>query len=93
MPDYVYDGEGMRIDAVLADRTAAKGGLEDGDIVLGIGDIEVKDIYSYMEGLAKFKKGDKTKIVVKRGKEMITKEALHITELAKILQRIIRSQT
>lgn len=76
MPDYVYGGEGMRIDAVLADRTAAKGGLEDGDIVLKIGDLEVKDIYSYMEGLSKYKKGDRAKVVVKRGEKMVTKEVV-----------------
>ncbi|MEM9824596.1 MAG: PDZ domain-containing protein, partial [Bacteroidota bacterium] len=74
MPDYVYSGKGMRIDAVLAGRTAAKGGLQDGDIVVKIGDLKVTDIYSYMEGLAKFKKGDKTQVVVKRGSELVTHE-------------------
>lgn len=73
MPDYVYTGEGMRIDAVLDGRVAAKGGLENGDIVVKIGDTEVKDIYGYMEGLAKYKVGDKAKVVVKRGEELVEK--------------------
>ncbi|MEM8907429.1 MAG: PDZ domain-containing protein, partial [Bacteroidota bacterium] len=76
MPDYVYSGEGMRIDAVLADRTAAKAGLENGDVVIQIGDVKVTDIYSYMEGLGKYKKGDKAKVVVKRGSEQVTKEVV-----------------
>lgn len=74
MPDYVYDGEGMRIDAVMDDRPAKKAGLEKGDVVLKIGDIEVKTIYDYMEGLSKFKKGEKAKVKVKRGDQVLEKE-------------------
>jgi len=74
MPDYVYEGEGMRIDAVLDDRPAKKAGLEKGDIVLKIGEIEVKTIYDYMEGLSKFNKGDKAKVKVKRKDKVIERE-------------------
>lgn len=69
MPDYVHDGKGMRVDAVLEDRPAAKAGLQDGDIIIGIGEKEVTDIYSYMEGLSQFKAGDKTRVRVQRGTE------------------------
>ncbi len=74
MPDYVYNGEGMRVDGVLDGRPAAAAGLEKGDIIIKLGDIEVKDIYSYMEGLGKFKKGETTKVVFKRGEKMMEKE-------------------
>lgn len=74
MPDYVFDGEGMRIDAVMDDRPAKKAGLEKGDIVLQIGDVQVKTIYDYMDGLAKFKKGDKAMVKVQRKEEVIEKE-------------------
>lgn len=74
MPDYVFDGEGMRIDAVLDDRPAKKAGLEKGDVVIQIGDIQVKTIYDYMDGLAKFKKGDKAKVKVKRKDEIVERE-------------------
>lgn len=73
MPDYVYTGEGMRIDAVLDGRVAAKAGLENGDIVIKIGDTEVKDIYGYMKGLSNYKAGDKAKVVVKRGEKTVEK--------------------
>lgn len=69
MPDYVHSGTGMRIDAVLDDKPAAKAGIKDGDVVIKIGDLEVKDIYGYMEGLAKYKTGDKAMVKVKRGDE------------------------
>lgn len=74
MPDYVYQGEGMRIDGVIDGRPGANAGLENGDVIIKIGDTEVKDVYGYMEGLSKFKAGDKTKVVVKRGEEVMEKE-------------------
>lgn len=74
MPDYVYDGEGMRIDAVMDDRPAKKAGLEGGDVIIKIGDLEVKTIYDYMEGLSKFSKGDSTEVKVKRGKKTIKRK-------------------
>ena len=74
MPDYVNTEEGMRIDAVIEGRVGHKAGLKDGDIVVKIGDMEVKDIYDYMDGLAKFKPGDKTIIVVKREGKMVEKK-------------------
>jgi len=71
MPDYVYTGEGLRVDDVISGRTAEKAGLQRGDIIIEIGDTKVTDIYSYMEGLAKFKAGDKTTVVAKRGEDLI----------------------
>ena len=73
MPDYVYDGEGMRIDAVMDDRPAKAAGLEGGDIIIQIGDVQVKTIYDYMEGLSKFSKGQSTEVKVKRGKKTLKK--------------------
>lgn len=74
MPDYVYDGEGMRIDAVIDGKPAEKAGLEPGDVVIRIGDVDVKDIYDYMEGLSKFNKGDKTIVKVKRKESVVEKQ-------------------
>ncbi len=74
MPDYVFGGPGMRIDGVLEDRPAKKAGLKKGDVVIKIGEVDVEDIYGYMEGLAKFNKGDKATVVVKRGDKLVEKE-------------------
>lgn len=71
VPDYLFDGEGMRISGVKEGRTAANAGLQEGDIVTKMGDIEVVDMMSYMKGLAAFKEGDKTTVVILRdGKEL-----------------------
>ncbi len=74
MPDYVYSGEGMRVDGVLDGRPAAAAGLERGDVIIKLGDLEVKDIYTYMDGLSKFKKGETAKVVFKRGDKTMEKE-------------------
>jgi len=71
MPDYVYTGEGLKIDGVQSDRPAEKAGILRGDILIHMGDIEIKDIYKYMEALSKHQKGDTTKVKVKRGKEIL----------------------
>jgi Zn-dependent M28 family amino/carboxypeptidase len=74
MPDYVFQGEGMKIDGVMDGRPAAKAGIKDGDIVIELGGKKVKDIYAYMEALAQFEAGDKTQVVVKRGEEELEME-------------------
>ena len=74
MPDYAYTGAGMRIDAVIDGRPGAKAGLENGDVVIQIGDFEVKDIYGYMEGLSQHKKGDKTDVTVLRKGKKVTRK-------------------
>jgi len=74
LPDYAHADKGMRIDAVLDGRPAAEGGLEDGDVVIKIGDHDVEDIYGYMEALSKFEKGESTDVMVKRGKKKVTKK-------------------
>ncbi|MCE3227078.1 MAG: peptidase [Bacteroidetes bacterium] len=69
MPDYTFDGEGMRVDGVTDGKPASKAGMEKGDIVKKLGDMPVKDVMEYMKVLSKFKKGDTTTVEVLRGKE------------------------
>lgn len=71
IPDYMFDGKGMRVDGVSEDKPAIKAGIQKGDIVVKLGDKDVTDMMSYMKALAVFKKGDKTTVVVTRkGKEV-----------------------
>ncbi|MEO6820554.1 MAG: M28 family peptidase [Ginsengibacter sp.] len=67
MPDYTYSGSGLHIDGIIEGRVADKAGMKTGDVVIEIGDFKVIDINSYMTALSKFKKGDNTKVLVKRG--------------------------
>lgn len=74
IPDYMYDGKGMLISGVKEGRAADKAGIINGDIVIKMGDVEVRDMMAYMEALGKFKKGDKVKVIVKRGEEKVEVE-------------------
>jgi hypothetical protein len=71
MPDYMYNGPGLRIDGTKEGRPGSKAGLQKGDIILSIGEFAVGDIYEYMEALGKFEKGQSTKMKVKRGEKEI----------------------
>jgi S1-C subfamily serine protease len=66
MPDYTWDGEGVRADGVTDGKPAAKAGLQKGDVIVGLGDLPVKNIQEYMKALSFFKKGDSTSVKIKR---------------------------
>lgn len=66
MPDYVFDGQGMKADQIIKGGPADKAGLIDGDIIIGIADFKVNDVYDYMEALSNFNEGDSTVIYVVR---------------------------
>jgi len=74
IPDYMFDGKGMMISGIREGRPAEKAGLKNGDIVIKMGPVDVIDMMSYMKALGQFKKGDKTKVTVKRGEEKIEVE-------------------
>lgn len=73
IPDYLFDGEGMRIDGISEDKPAQKAGLLKGDIVIKLGDSTVTNMMTYMRALSVFEKGNTTKVVVKRGNEEVEK--------------------
>ncbi|WP_420806053.1 M28 family peptidase [Lacinutrix himadriensis] len=74
IPDYLYDGKGMRIDGISEDKPAQKAGLQRGDVVVKLGEIEVIDMTTYMIGLSKFEEGDTTKVIVERDGKTVEAE-------------------
>lgn len=71
VPDYMFDGEGMRIDGVTEGKPASNAGIKTGDIVKKMGSIDITDMMSYMTALSKFKKGETTIVLVEREKEIV----------------------
>ena len=69
IPDYLFDGVGMRIDGVSEDRPAHTAGIIGGDIVVQMDDHIVTDMNTYMEGLAMWEKGDSAMVTVVRNGE------------------------
>ena len=74
IPDYLFDGEGMRIDGVTENRPAQIAGLLKGDIVIKIGEYEVKNMMGYMKALSKFEKGNTTTVSVTREGDTMRKK-------------------
>lgn len=72
MPDYTFSGSGVRVDGVSEGKIAQKAGIKTGDVVVQLGDHQFTDVQTYMETLAKFKKGDATRVKVKRGTEELS---------------------
>jgi hypothetical protein len=69
MPDYTFSGNGVKVDGVSEGRAAQKAGLKAGDVVTKLGEFNVSSVEAYMQALSKFKKGDATKVKVKRGND------------------------
>ena len=74
VPDYLFDGEGMRIDGVTENRPAQIAGLLKGDVVIKIGEYDVKDMMGYMKALSKFEKGNTTTVSIDRKGNKIIKK-------------------
>jgi hypothetical protein len=74
MPDYLYRGEGLKIDGVKSDRVADHAQLKRGDIVTKIGNIEVKSMNDYMTVLNTYNPGDTVELTYLRDNKKHTVE-------------------
>ncbi len=72
MPDYAFEGPGVKIDGVTDDRPAAKAGMQQGDVLIEMDGNPVNNMKDYMAELGKRNKGDTIPVKVKRGNEVIT---------------------
>lgn len=72
VPNYAYDGEGMKVDDVNPGGPAEKGGMQKGDVIIRFGGKPIRNIYDYTYALGEFKPGDRVEVIVKRGAEEVT---------------------
>lgn len=72
MPDYLFDGKGVKVDGTTLGKPAAVAGIKRGDVIIKLGTNEVADMKAYMKALQQFKKGDLTTVVILRdGTELV----------------------
>jgi hypothetical protein len=71
MPDYTFEGPGLRLDGVSEGKPAKKAGLMRGDIILKMDQTEILNMKTYMGMLSKYNKGEKVQLEVKRGETRI----------------------
>ena len=66
LPDYGFEGVGMRITGTNPGQPAQNAGLQSGDITVALGDTPLEDIYGYMGALNTLEVGQKTTITIIR---------------------------
>ena len=71
IPEYGFEGPGVKLSGARGGSPADKAGLKAGDIVLRFGDRDIRNIYDYMYALGDHKAGDVVKLLVKRGASTI----------------------
>lgn len=72
MPDYLYEGKGVRVDGVTEGKPAQKAGIQRGDVIIQLGELQTNDMTAYMKALAAFKKGESTRAVIQRNNKEMT---------------------
>lgn len=72
VPDYGFTGVGLKLTDVSAGGAAAAAGLKGGDILVKIGDSDVRGIETYMLALGRFKPGDSVEIIYLRDEQRQT---------------------
>ena len=72
MPDYTFEGTGLRLDGVSAGKPADLAGLKKGDVIIRMGDLPIQSVKDYMECLGKYNKGDSTTLeIIRENKNMV----------------------
>jgi hypothetical protein len=71
MPDYSFEGKGVKVDGVTEGKPAQKAGVAAGDVLIQLGEIRVSNMQEYMKALSSFKKGDETTLQLQRNNEVV----------------------
>jgi hypothetical protein len=66
MPSYVSNEKGLAIDGVIDGKPAQRALLKKGDIIIQIEDLQINDIYDYMDALANYDVGDEVTVKIIR---------------------------
>lgn len=68
--------DGVFIAGVIPQSGADESGIEPGDVVLSVGDIEVSNIPGLQEQIGKYSPGDKVPLLIRRGNQIVSKDVL-----------------
>ncbi len=74
LPDFTYDGEGVRVKQLAAGSPGALAGLRPGDVITGFGGVPVKDLQAYTVELIKYDPGDRVEVTIDRNGEALVLE-------------------
>ena len=74
IPDYLYDGKGMKIDGLRDDRPAKNAGLEKGDVVIKMDTLNIESMNDYMDALGIFEPKQTIEVIVVRNNKKRTQQ-------------------
>ncbi|MCL4721195.1 MAG: M20/M25/M40 family metallo-hydrolase, partial [Gammaproteobacteria bacterium] len=63
IPDFAFQGAGLRLEGVVPDSPAAKAGMKPGDVITRMGGAEVRDLGTFNAELRKYQPGDRVPIL------------------------------
>jgi hypothetical protein len=72
VPDFTFEGEGFAIIGTKEGSPAEKAGLAQGDVIIRMGGVDVRNIYDFMGVLSDHKPGDVIDVEVRRGSEELS---------------------
>ena len=72
IPDYSFEGPGVRCTGVSPGSPAEKAGMKGGDVVVRFDGKEIRNVYDYTYALGDKEPGDRVAVVVKRGGAEVT---------------------
>lgn len=78
VPDFSWQGEGVRVDDVLPDSPAQQAQLQQGDILIRLAGQPITDLKSYANILRVLKTGEKIELQLRRGKDIKTIEIVPV---------------
>lgn len=70
MPDYSFEGKGLKVDGVTEGKPAQKAGVVSGDVLIQLGEIKISNMQDYMKALGSFKKGEEAILQLMRNNEV-----------------------
>ncbi len=75
LPDFTYEGEGVRIESVREGSPAGRAGLRAGDLIVEADGEPIRDLVSYSDWLKRRQPGDRVTIRVNRNGQILELEA------------------
>ncbi len=75
IPDFAFEGEGVRLDGTVKGSPAEKAGLREGDVITVLGGKPVRELKDLSDILKSLKPGEMVTILVKRGEDILEFEA------------------
>ncbi|RMF98609.1 MAG: PDZ domain-containing protein, partial [Gammaproteobacteria bacterium] len=74
VPDFAWQGEGVRVDSVVPGSPAERAGLKPGDVITALDGQPLADLAAFSAALKKYRPGDRVRAEIRRGADRLDVE-------------------